>query len=125
MVIESFTTARRHGVEDAVIASLQETFPGIDWEHQAAYFFQRVIEHGRRRAEEMREAAQTVREAGLAPWSAAATVERQASMAALSEAGVFGARGDTGFARSADWRIEADRILAESRLPTRPPGEHP
>ena len=125
MVIESFTTARRHGVEDAVIASLQETFPGIDWERQAAYFFQRVIEHGRRRAEEMREAARTVREAGLAPWSAAATVERQASIAALSEAGVFGARGDEGFARSADWRIEADRILAESRSPTRPPGEQP
>ncbi len=125
MVIESFTTARRHGVEDAVIASLQETFPGIDWERQAAYFFQRVIEHGRRRAEEMREAAQTVREAGLAPWSAAATVERQASIAALSEAGVFGARGGEGFARSADWRIEADRILAESRSPTRPPGEQP
>jgi 3-hydroxyisobutyrate dehydrogenase-like beta-hydroxyacid dehydrogenase len=123
MVIESLTTARRHGVEDAVIASLQETFPGIDWERQAAYFFQRVIEHGRRRAEEMREAAETVREAGLAPWSAAATAERQASMAALSEAGVFGTRGSKGFARSADWRLEADRLLAESRSPPSPPGE--
>ena len=40
-----------------MLASLRETFPGIDWEQQAAYFFQRVIEHGRRRAEEMREAA--------------------------------------------------------------------
>ncbi len=119
-VIESLTTARRYGVEDAVIASLNETFPGIDWERQAAYFFQRVIEHGRRRAEEMREAAQTVREAGLAPWSAAATAERQAAMATLSEAGVFGTRGTEGFARSADWRIEADRLLAESHPPRRP-----
>jgi hypothetical protein len=65
MVIESFTAARAYGVEDAVLASLYETFPGIDWEKQGAYFFQRVIEHGRRRAEEMREVAQTVREAGL------------------------------------------------------------
>jgi 3-hydroxyisobutyrate dehydrogenase-like beta-hydroxyacid dehydrogenase len=32
MVIESFTTARFYGVEDAVVASLYETFPGIDWE---------------------------------------------------------------------------------------------
>jgi 3-hydroxyisobutyrate dehydrogenase-like beta-hydroxyacid dehydrogenase len=32
MVIESFTTARHYGVEDALIASLRETFPGIDWE---------------------------------------------------------------------------------------------
>src|SRR5258708_17804039 len=47
MVIESFTTARAYGVEDAVLASLKETYPGIDWEKQGAYFFQRVIEHGR------------------------------------------------------------------------------
>jgi 3-hydroxyisobutyrate dehydrogenase-like beta-hydroxyacid dehydrogenase len=112
MVIESFTTARHHGVEDAVIASLRETFPGIDWEKQAAYFFQRVIEHGRRRAEEVREVAQTVREAGLVPHSAAGTAERQAWMADLADDGVFGARGTGGFARSADWRTEADRILS-------------
>ena len=115
MVIESFTAARAYGVEDAVVASLYETFPGIDWEKQGAYFFQRVIEHGRRRAEEMREVAQTVREAGLAPCSAAASAERDAAMAALADAGVFGARGSSEFARSADWRIEADRILAAAR----------
>ena len=115
MVIESFTAARAYGVEDAVVASLYETFPGIDWEKQGAYFFQRVIEHGRRRAEEMREVAQTVREAGLAPCSAAGSAERDAAMAALADAGVFGVRGGTEFARSADWRIEADRILAAAR----------
>jgi 3-hydroxyisobutyrate dehydrogenase-like beta-hydroxyacid dehydrogenase len=115
MVIESFTTARHYGVEDAVIASLQETFPGIDWEKQAAYFFQRVIEHGRRRSEEVREVAVTVREAGLEPWSAAGTAERQAWIADLADAGVFGARGTPDFARSADWRTEADRILPRRR----------
>ena len=111
MVIESFTTARHYGVEDAVIASLHETFPGIDWERQAAYFFQRVIEHGRRRSEEVREVAQTVREAGLEPWSASGTAERQAWVADLADAGVFGDKGTPGFARCADWRTEADRIL--------------
>jgi 3-hydroxyisobutyrate dehydrogenase-like beta-hydroxyacid dehydrogenase len=111
MVIESFTVARHYGVEDAVIASLQETFPGIDWDKQAAYFFQRVIEHGQRRSEEVREVAVTVREAGLEPWSAAGTAERQAWVAALAQAGVFGVKGTPGFARSADWRVEADRIL--------------
>ncbi len=112
MVIESFTTARAYGVEDAVIASLYETFPGIDWEKQAAYFFQRVIEHGRRRSEEVREVAQTVREAGLEPFSASGTAERQAWVADLGDAGLFGTRGTPGFARSADWRTEADRVLA-------------
>ena len=111
MVIESFTTARHYGVEDAVVASLYETFPGIDWEKQAAYFFQRVIEHGRRRSEEVREVAETVREAGLVPHSASGTAERQAWVADLGDAGLFGERGTPGFARSADWRTEADRIL--------------
>lgn len=112
MVIESFTTARFYGVEDAVIASLHETFPGIDWEKQAAYFFQRVIEHGRRRSEEVREVAETVRDAGLQPWSASGTAERQAWVADLADAALFGTKGTPGFARSADWRVEADRILA-------------
>ena len=113
MVIESFTAARHHGVEDAVVASLLETFPGVDWERQAAYFFQRVIEHGRRRAEEVREVARTVAEAGLAPWSASGTAERQAWVADLADSGVFGRRGEPDFARSDDWRVEADRILGQ------------
>jgi 3-hydroxyisobutyrate dehydrogenase-like beta-hydroxyacid dehydrogenase len=112
MVIESFTTARAYGVEDAVLASLKESFPGIDWEKQAAYFFQRVIEHGRRRSEEVREVAQTVREIGLTPWSAQGTAERQAWVADLADAGVFGAKGSVGYARNNDWRTEADRLLA-------------
>jgi 3-hydroxyisobutyrate dehydrogenase-like beta-hydroxyacid dehydrogenase len=112
MVIEAFTTARHYGVEDAVIASLHETYPGIDWEKQGAYLFQRVIEHGRRRSEEVREVAVTVREAGLEPHSASGTAERQAWVADLADAGLFGPRGDKAFARSADWRTESDRILA-------------
>jgi 3-hydroxyisobutyrate dehydrogenase-like beta-hydroxyacid dehydrogenase len=115
MVIESFTTARAYGVEDAVIASLYETFPGIDWEAQGAYFFQRVIEHGRRRSEEVVEVAETVREIGLTPWSARGTAERQAWVADLADNGVFGPKAAPGFARSADWRVEADRILAATR----------
>jgi 3-hydroxyisobutyrate dehydrogenase-like beta-hydroxyacid dehydrogenase len=115
MVIESFTTARFYGVEDAVLMSLKETFPGIDWEKQGAYFFQRVIEHGRRRAEEMREVAQTVREAGLEPWSAQGTAERQSWMADLADGQTFGDRASQGFARSANWRTEADRLLAHAK----------
>jgi 3-hydroxyisobutyrate dehydrogenase-like beta-hydroxyacid dehydrogenase len=120
MVIESLTTARAHGVEDAVLASLKETFPGIDWEKQAAYFFQRVIQHGRRRSEEVREVAETVREAGLTPWSASGTAERQAFIADLADAGVFGDKAAADFAKSTDWRVEADRLLAHVETAVKP-----
>jgi hypothetical protein len=60
----------------------------------------------------LREVAETVREIGLTPWSADGTAERQAWMADLADAGLFGAKGGLDFARSADWRVEADRILA-------------
>lgn len=72
-----------------------------------------MIEHGRRRAEEVREVAETVREARLTPWSAQGTAERQAWVADLADEGLFGTKGTKEFARSADWRTEADRILAK------------
>lgn len=111
LVIESLTTARSYGVEGAVVASLYETFPGIDWEQQAAYFFHRVIQHGRRRSEEMFEVAATVSDTGLTPLLSQGIAQRQAAMADLREQGAFGQAGDEGFGQSPDWRTEADRLL--------------
>ena len=34
-------------------------------------------------------------------------------VADLADQGLFGSKGTAGFARSLDWRTEADRILAE------------
>jgi 3-hydroxyisobutyrate dehydrogenase-like beta-hydroxyacid dehydrogenase len=107
IVIESFVTARKYGVEKQVLASLAESFPGIDWEKQGGYFFQRAIQHGRRRAEEMQEAAVTVREAGLEPLLASATAKRQAWMADLLDAGVFKGSADG----KAAWRENADAMI--------------
>jgi 3-hydroxyisobutyrate dehydrogenase-like beta-hydroxyacid dehydrogenase len=112
MLIESLSSARHYGVEQAVLDSLHETFPGIDWEKQATYMFGRVIAHGRRRAEEMEEAARTVREAGLEPFSAEGTAKRQAWMAGLSDRGHFHQPGDNETATRPDWRMDADHILA-------------
>jgi 3-hydroxyisobutyrate dehydrogenase-like beta-hydroxyacid dehydrogenase len=109
LVIESYVAARRYGVEDAVLASLAETFPAMDWERHGDYFFSRVIQHGQRRAEEMREAAATVREAGLEPLMTAAIADRQQWMADLARAGVVG--GTPG----ARWRDEADRLDGAKR----------
>jgi hypothetical protein len=59
--------------------------------------------------------AQTVREAGLEPLFAFGPAQRQAFVADAADAGVFGMRGAPGFARSADGRMEADRMLAAVR----------
>ena len=105
IVIESFLTARRYGVEREVLASLAETFPGIDWEEQGSWFWKRVDQHGRRRAEEMREAAVTVREAGIDPKMATAIADTQAAVAALAAGGAFDAAGP-----DARWRDLADCV---------------
>ena len=93
LVIESYSTARAYGVEDHVLPTLQETFPSIDWSTQGAYFFSRVVQHGQRRAEEMREAANTVREAGFEPFMASAIADKQQWVADQAKAGVFAGVG--------------------------------
>ncbi len=107
LVIESYATARAYGVEDHVLPTLQETFPSIDWSKQGAYFFSRVVQHGKRRAEEMREAANTVREAGFAPLMTASIADKQQWVADQAAAGVF-----RELARDARWQDYADRLLA-------------
>jgi 3-hydroxyisobutyrate dehydrogenase-like beta-hydroxyacid dehydrogenase len=77
LLAESLLTARRHGVEDAVLTSLQDLFPVGDWHKLARYMISRSLQHGQRRAEEMQEAAKTVAGAGLEPWMSRACVERQ------------------------------------------------
>ena len=113
MVIESFDAARRYGVEDAVIASLRETFPGIDWERQAAYFFQRVIEHGRRRARRCARWPSPCARPASSRGARPAPPSARPGWPISPTQGLFGkqAAASKRFARSPDWRIEADRIL--------------
>jgi len=105
IVIESYLAARRYGIEGEVLASLAETFPGIDWERQGSWFWTRVVQHGKRRAEEMRESAATMREAGFEGIMASAIAERHQWVADLAAAGTF-----DGVAHDANWREFADCI---------------
>lgn len=86
LVTESLLAARHYGVEENVLGSLGNLFSGEDWPELARYLISRSLEHGSRRAAEMREAAQTVADAGIAPWMSRACVERQAWAAGLSVA---------------------------------------
>ena len=77
LLTESLLAARVHGVEREVLDSLPNILPPADWEAVAGYFISRSLQHGKRRSEEMEEAAATVAEAGIEPWMSAAAVERQ------------------------------------------------
>jgi 3-hydroxyisobutyrate dehydrogenase-like beta-hydroxyacid dehydrogenase len=110
LVIESYTTARKYGVEEYVLPTLQETFPSIDWQQQGAYFFSRVVQHGKRRAEEMREAANTVQEAGFEPLMAAAIAAKQQWVSDRARDDVF-----NGLSKDARWQDYADRLIGDSK----------
>lgn len=86
LLTESLLSARRYGVEDTVIASLSDLFAGPDWASLSRYMISRSLEHGTRRAEEMREVARTVEEAGLSPLMSSACAERQDLSAAFAYA---------------------------------------
>ena len=77
LMLESLMTARKFGVEQAVLESLQSTSPADTWRTQGRYMISRALIHGRRRAEEMREVARTVAEAGLVPRMSGACAEWQ------------------------------------------------
>ncbi|WP_129645649.1 NAD(P)-dependent oxidoreductase [Peristeroidobacter agariperforans] len=86
LLTESLLSARHYGVESTVIDSLRNLFPAADWSMLARYMISRSLIHGRRRAEEMREVAQTVSEAGLQPHMSAACAQRQDWAARFREA---------------------------------------
>jgi 3-hydroxyisobutyrate dehydrogenase-like beta-hydroxyacid dehydrogenase len=78
LAVESLFAARRYGAEKEVLASLAVTYPNMGWDGPLPdYLIGRVAEHGKRRAAEMREAAETLKNIGLEPLTALATAERQ------------------------------------------------
>jgi len=77
LLMESMLTARKNGVEKEVLASLFDLLPHPDWQKHARYMISRSLIHGKRRAEEVREAARTVREAGVDAVMTPAIAERE------------------------------------------------
>ncbi len=65
LTAECLLSARRAGVEDAVLGSLEASDPDRDWRGRSAYNLERMMVHGARRAAEMREVAKTVSDLGM------------------------------------------------------------
>ena len=76
LFVESLTAAHRAGVEDKVLESLGESFPGLDWRGKAGYHLGRVALHAARRADEMEEVAETLRDIGVPPTMAEAAAKQ-------------------------------------------------
>src|SRR6185295_15627737 len=67
LMCECVLGASRYDAGAHVFASLNESFPGIDWQKLADYMVGRVVVHGERRAREMEEVAETLRAIGVEP----------------------------------------------------------
>jgi 3-hydroxyisobutyrate dehydrogenase-like beta-hydroxyacid dehydrogenase len=80
---EALLAAEKAGVARQVLASLQASDPGWDWAARGTYNLERMTSHGTRRAAEMVEVAQTLRDLGLPDDMARATVAWQARLGAL------------------------------------------
>ena len=107
LCVESLRTARHYGAEDAVLASLAASFPSMGWtQAQPDYLVSRVAQHGRRRAAEMREVAQTVAAAGLDPVMATAIAVAQDAL--VDEMATRGIAYDA--TRAFSWRELADAL---------------
>jgi 3-hydroxyisobutyrate dehydrogenase-like beta-hydroxyacid dehydrogenase len=85
LTAECFLAATRAGVTPQILASLGKSYPGLDWPHTVAYNLERMANHGIRRAAEMEEVAETLRELGIDPHMASATVQRQRQMGQLGK----------------------------------------
>lgn len=90
LMFECVMGASQYGAEPRVFASLNESFPGIDFQKLADYMIGRVVIHGERRAREMEEVAATLRELGIEPMMAEATVRRMDWAAELGLKARFG-----------------------------------
>ncbi len=80
LTLECFLAAARAGVIDEVATSMKNNYPGLDWGKIVPYNLERMANHGERRAAEMEEVADTLRELGVEPLMTAATVKRQREM---------------------------------------------
>jgi 3-hydroxyisobutyrate dehydrogenase-like beta-hydroxyacid dehydrogenase len=80
---ECAIAAHRAGVTEAVIASLDASWPGADWGTRLDYNLDRVMLHGLRRAAEMEESEATLGSLGVRAPMTRATVEVQRTIGSL------------------------------------------
>lgn len=82
ITVETLLAAEASGCFETILASLSGSFPGLGWPDFPTYQFQRTLQHGKRRAAEMRESAATLHALGLHAPLAQAIADVQDKMGA-------------------------------------------
>lgn len=82
LTAECLTAATAAGVDQEVLASLDASFKQESWFVRADYSLDRMMIHGGRRAEEMREVVATLEDLGVTPAMSRGTVAWQAAVGA-------------------------------------------
>jgi 3-hydroxyisobutyrate dehydrogenase-like beta-hydroxyacid dehydrogenase len=85
LTLECFLAARRAGIVEEVAASLKNNYPALEWGKVIDYNIERMASHGIRRADEMDQVAETLRELGIEPLMAMATSTRQREMGLIGK----------------------------------------
>jgi 3-hydroxyisobutyrate dehydrogenase-like beta-hydroxyacid dehydrogenase len=85
LTLECFLAAKCAGIVDEVAASLKNNYPTLDWNKVIEYNVERMASHGVRRADEMDQVAETLREFGIEPLMATATSTRQREMGLIGK----------------------------------------
>jgi 3-hydroxyisobutyrate dehydrogenase-like beta-hydroxyacid dehydrogenase len=85
LTLECFLAASRYGIVDEVAASLKNNYPTLEWDKVIEYNIERMASHGVRRADEMDQVAETLRELGVDPLMASATSTRQREMGQIGK----------------------------------------
>lgn len=113
LAVECLFAARQYGAEDPVLESLAATYPGMGWTDRLPdYLISRVAEHGRRRAAELREVAQTLQNVAVEPTMTIAAAHRQEQLACdMANHNLSSRRAD-----HFSWRNLADALM--------PPGQN-
>ncbi len=83
ILLESLVAADKLNAADAVLESLQVTYPDMNWKTLASKSMSRLIQHSKRQSEEMSSVAATLEELGVEPITATATGARLGWLADL------------------------------------------
>jgi 3-hydroxyisobutyrate dehydrogenase-like beta-hydroxyacid dehydrogenase len=115
LLFECVMGASHFGADHLVWASLNESFPGIDWKALADYTTGRVVVHGERRAREMEEVAETLRAIGVDPIMAEATARRQDWSAQIGLRSRFGPAGPKTYQEVLEvMTVESSKVKVQS-----------